>query len=63
MVRYIKDPLSVDGLRRGGKGREGGLIRGSLRYPVNGLGLPSLMTAGNYVKKTHHSFVVLEMGF
>lgn len=51
MVRYIKDPLSVDGLRRGGEGREGGLISGSLRYPVNGLGLPSLITAGNYVKK------------
>ena len=63
MVGYIKDPLSVEWW--GGEGREGrgGLISGSLRYPVNGLGLPSLMTAGNYVKKTHHSFVVLETGF
>lgn len=45
----MKVPLSVDG--RGGEEREGGLISGSLRYPVNGLGLPSLMTAENYVKK------------
>ena len=52
MVRYIKDPLSVDGWGGEGRGGEGGgLIGGSLRYPVNGLGLPSLMTAGNSVKK------------
>ena len=54
MDRNIKVPHRVHG--RGGEGRrgeerEGGLISGSLRYLVNGLGLPSLITAENYVKK------------
>ena len=69
MVRYIKVPLSVDGRggeergEREGEGREGGLISGSLPYPVNGLGFAVNNDSRELREKTHHSFVVLEMGF
>ena len=63
MVRYIKDPLSVDGLRRGGKGREGGTYKRQFTVPCERLGFAVTDYSRELREKTHHSFAVLEMEF
>ena len=69
MVRYIKVPLGVDergGEGRGGEGRGGeggGTYKRQFTVPCERLGFAVTNDSRELREKTHHSFVVLEMGF